>query len=120
MNKSKIVILKVKKTERTIYDFNILKLDLIKENDGDKLISDYVNTFIKEFVEFVDIEYETIGDLLTNVFANNDCLKDLYIENRRCFEDYNYCYNCLYLKNKNDEEKIKNYLACIITGDEEI
>ena len=28
MNKTKIVILKVKKTERTIYDFNILKLDL--------------------------------------------------------------------------------------------
>ena len=31
MNKTKIVVLKVKKTERTIYDFNILKLDLIQE-----------------------------------------------------------------------------------------
>ncbi len=120
MNKTKIVILKVKKTERTIYDFNILKLDLIQENDSDKLISDYIDTFINEFVEIVDIEYETFGDLLNNIFENSDCSKDLYIENRRCFEDYNYCYNCLYLKNKNDEKKIKNYLACIITGDEEI
>ena len=59
MNKTKIVILKVKKTERTIYDFNILKLDLIQENDSDKLISDYVDTFINECVEIVDIEYET-------------------------------------------------------------
>ena len=96
MNKTKIVILKVKKTERTIYDFNILKLDLIQENDSDKLISDYIDTFINEFVEIVDIEYETFGDLLNNVFENSDCSKDLYIENRRCFEDYNYCYNCLY------------------------
>ena len=79
MNKTKIVILKVKKTERTIYDFNILKLDLIQENDSDKLISDYVDTFINEFVEIVDIEYETFGDLLNNVFENSDCSKDLYI-----------------------------------------
>lgn len=120
MNKSKIIVLKVKKTEKTIYDFNILKLDLTKENDRDKMIDDYIDTFINEFVEFVDIEYEAISDLLINVFANNDYSIDLYFENKRCFEDYDYCYNCLYLNNKINEEKIKNYLAGIITGDEEI
>lgn len=120
MNKSKIIVIKVKKTERTIYDFNILKLDLTKENDRDKIIDDYIDSFIDEFVEFIDIEYETISDLLINVFANKDYAVELRIENKRCFEDYKYCYNCLYLNNKINEEKIKNYLAGIITGDEEI
>lgn len=120
MNKSKIIVIKVKKTERTIYDFNILKLDLTKNSNRDKIIDDYIDTFIDEFVEFIDIEYETISDLLINVFANKDYAVELHIENKRCFEDYNYCYNCLYSNDKINEEKIKNYLAGIITGDEEI
>ena len=51
MNKSKIIVIKVKKTERTIYDFNILKLDLTKNSNRDKIIDDYVIYYLKALKE---------------------------------------------------------------------
>ena len=66
MNKIKIVKLNVKKKDKKIYDFNILKLDLNK-NNTDKIIDDYIDSFIKEFVEIIDFQYNNISDIILSL-----------------------------------------------------
>ena len=128
MNKIKIVKLNVKKTDKKIYDFNILKLDLNK-NNTDKIIDDYIDSFIKEFVEIIDFQYNNISDIILSLVddlkikeCQEDTTKNLYFENKRFFEDYNFCYACIYQKSNvyEKEDKIHNYLSEIITDSDDI
>lgn len=131
MSTCQFAIIKPKKTDRKLEDFNIFAIkdigDKQTQEEQESLINNYIDELISEFVEFKDLKNESFSDIVEDMYCSDNEFTKEYLssiqipfQNKKIYETEKYCYRLLYPYEFEKEPEIQNYLSSVIEGEDAI